>query len=329
MSSLITSFRPGEVWPDTSGHPINAHGGGILHHRGAFYWYGECRPEGPASLNALIGVSCYRSTDLLNWENLGVALPVVHGDDRHPLAAGCKIERPKVLYNSATAKFVMWWHHDLKGAGHLNALAGIAVSDTPAGPFTFLEVLKPGWRMARDCTLFQDDDGRAYFIYATDDNANLCIHLLADDYLRPTDIAITIFPGRFMEAPCVFKHEGRYYFIGSDCTGWLPNEARSASAPCIWGPWKELGNPGLGEGADTTWGAQSTFVFPVPGRPGAFVFMADRWVPEALHNSRYVWLPLFFKKAPAGFLRPHFRWHDCWDTGVFDLPGVCPPVPAR
>ena len=32
---------PGEVWKDTDGNPINAHGGGLLYHDGTYYWYGE------------------------------------------------------------------------------------------------------------------------------------------------------------------------------------------------------------------------------------------------------------------------------------------------
>jgi beta-xylosidase len=284
---MRTSFHPGEIWPDTNGLPINAHSGGILHHEGVYYWYGECRPEGSPSLDVVTGVSCYRSTDLLNWDNLGIALSTVHDDPEHPLTIGCKIERPKVLYNSATGKFVMWWHHDIKGWGHAGAYAGVAVSDTPEGPFCFIEILHPNWRMCRDCTLFQDTDGSAYFVYATDDNSNLCIHRLSEDFLKPTEMAMKVFPGRFMEAPCIFKHEDRYFFIGSDCTGWLPNEARSASAPSIWGPWKELGNPCLGEGAEMTFGTQGTYVLPVANQPGVFVFMADRWNPENLSDSRY------------------------------------------
>jgi hypothetical protein len=310
-------FCPGKVWNDTEGKPINAHGGGILYHDGIYYWHGECRPEGPDSQDALIGVSCYRSKDLLNWENCGVALSVVKDDPGHPLASGCKIERPKVLFNKATGKFVMWWHHDIRGWGHACAYAGIAVAERPEGPFRFIEIIKPCGRMARDCTLFQDTGGTAYFICASDDNANLNIHRLSDDYQKPSGFFMQAFTGRFMEAPCVFKHDGRYFFIGSDCTGWTPNEARSASAPEVFGPWKELGNPCLGEGADATWGAQSTFVLPVAGRQGAFIFMADIWKPNNLADSRHVWLPLFFKKAPAGFMRPHFRWHDRWDMSIF------------
>ncbi len=315
------AFHPGKNWFDTSGKHINAHGGGMLYHEGSYYWHGECRPEGSDKQDALIGVSCYKSKDLLNWDSCGVALSVIKDDPGHPLTSGCKIERPKVLFNKATGKFVMWWHHDLKGWGHAGAYAGVAVADKPEGPFKFIEILRPGWRMARDCTLFQDSDGSAYFICASDDNANLNILRLSDDFLKPSGMMMQIFQGRFMEAPCVFNHDGKYFFIGSDCTGWTPNEARSASASNIFGPWKELGNPGLGEGADTTWGSQSTFVLPVAGKPGAFIFMADIWKPENLADSRYVWLPLFFKKAPAGFMRPHFRWHDSWDLSVFDQPG--------
>ena len=110
-----------------------------------------------------------------------------------------------------------------------------STSDSPTRPFTFIRTLKPNWWMFRDCTLFVDDDGSAWLVYASDDNATLVINRLSDDYLEPTPIAYRLFPGRYMEAPCVFKHDGRYYLIASDCTGWHPNEARSASAPSLAG----------------------------------------------------------------------------------------------
>ena len=55
------------------------------------------------------------------------------------------------------------------------------------------------------------------------------------------------------------------------------------------GNWTLLGNPCLGETemeAAQTWGAQSTFVLPVPGRPARFIFMADQWNPDNLSASR-------------------------------------------
>ena len=40
MSAERGSIRSGELWPDTDGRHINAHGGGILLHEGTYYWYG-------------------------------------------------------------------------------------------------------------------------------------------------------------------------------------------------------------------------------------------------------------------------------------------------
>jgi hypothetical protein len=107
-----------------------------------------------------------------------------------------------------------------------------------------------------------------------------------------------------------------------DLTGWAPNEARSAVAPTPNGPWKELGNPCLGKGAELTYGAQSTFVLPVPGRPDAFIFMADQWRPGNLADSRYVWLPMFFKRTVAMYPpRPFVRWREAWDLSEFEAQG--------
>lgn len=44
---------------------------------------------------------------------------------------GCIMERPKVIYNKRTKKFVMWFHLELKGKGYEAARAGVAVSDSP------------------------------------------------------------------------------------------------------------------------------------------------------------------------------------------------------
>jgi hypothetical protein len=116
-----------------------------------------------------------------------------------------------------------------------------------------------------------------------------------------------------MEAPAIFKHEGTYYFIGSGCTGWAPNSARSAVAESIWGPWTELGNPCVGEHADVTFHSQSTYILPVQGKEGAFIFMADRWQPENAIDGRYIWLPILFQND-----RIELEWMDEWDLTVFD-----------
>ncbi len=135
-----TEFRPGERWPDTEGHHINAHGGCILQHDSVFYWYGENRPD--RGFTTEVGVSVYRSTDLQNWMPAGVALAVAE-EAGSPIERGCIMERPKVVHNARTGKFVMLFHLELKGRGYEAAQVGFAVSDTPAGPFRFVRALRP------------------------------------------------------------------------------------------------------------------------------------------------------------------------------------------
>ena len=66
------SFRPGELWPDDHGVPVNAHGGGILLQGKTYYWFGEHKTEGRAGNQAHVGVHCYSSRDLYNWKDEGV-----------------------------------------------------------------------------------------------------------------------------------------------------------------------------------------------------------------------------------------------------------------
>src|ERR1700735_4223864 len=99
--STVHAFRPGQVWPDAAGVPINAHGGGILHHEGIYYWFGEHKIEGEAGNVAHVGVHVYSSFDLYDWKDEGIALAI--SDDPQSLTTrGCILERPKVIFNART-----------------------------------------------------------------------------------------------------------------------------------------------------------------------------------------------------------------------------------
>lgn len=346
-----TAFHPGQIWEDTEGVHINAHGGGVLYHNGTYYWYGEHKSEHTSS--ALVGVRVYSSTDLYNWKNEGVALPVMPEGSGHKIEKGCVIERPKVIYNEKTKKFVMWFHLELKRRGYAAAEYGVAESDTPTGPFHFLyasrscpdvwpqnmteaEIAKAksfkdfnrkngNWKqsvkdgmcvardlktgqMARDMTLFVDEDGKAYHIFSSEENHTLHIAELTDDYLYHTDKYVRILPAGHNEAPAVFKKDGVYWMITSGCTGWKPNAARLSKATSIWGPWESLPNPCVGEGADITFDSQSTFILPVEGKENSWIFMADRWRPKNPIDARYIWLPIIFEDE-----KPVLKWMDEWN----------------
>jgi hypothetical protein len=305
------AFSPGAVWLDSQGVAINAHGAGFLYHGGKYYWYGEFKTAGREGNVANVGFSCYSSRDLYHWKNEGIALQV-SGDPSSDIVKGAILERPKVLYNSRTRQFVMWFHLELKGQGYRAARVGVAVSRRPAGPFTYLKSFRPDGEMARDMTLFEDDDGKAYLFAASEENQTMHVSELSDDYLATSGHWKRIFIGEALEAPTVLRFEGKYYFVGSHCTGWAPNPAYAAVADSIWGPWKPLGNPSIGPDADRTFLAQGTYLLPVHGQPGAFIFAADRWNPENPIDGRYVWLPVEF--AHGGLV---IRWRDRWQLRDF------------
>jgi hypothetical protein len=361
--SLQNTFCPGEPWPDDKGVHINAHGGGVLFHAGIYYWFGEHKIAGEAGNAAHVGVHVYSSNDLYNWKDAGIAL-AVSDDPKRPITRGCILERPKVIFNPRTGKFVMWFHLEPNGTDYAGSLSGVAVADNVTGPYVFLGAFRPnagvwplnvseaekrglssvelaklnvmdlaggprpwypkqllyrrdfaGGQMARDMTLFVDDDGSAYHIYASEGNGTLHISRLTDDFLSPAGQFIRVLPGRFNEAPAMLKHGGRYYLFTSDCTGWAANPARLLAADSILGEWEELGNPciGPGEQVTNTFNSQSTFILPVQGRAGAYIFMADRWNPQNAIDGRHVWLPIEFKHGV-----PTISWHDGWDLSFFD-----------
>eukprot|EP00252_Welwitschia_mirabilis_P017068 TRINITY_DN3793_c0_g1_i2.p1 TRINITY_DN3793_c0_g1~~TRINITY_DN3793_c0_g1_i2.p1 ORF type:complete len:468 (-),score=70.84 TRINITY_DN3793_c0_g1_i2:516-1919(-) len=325
-------FWPGRVWLDTEGRPIQAHGGGVLYVEGmqTFYWYGENKDgktyhfnkKGAARVD-IIGVSCYSSRDLWTWKNEGVVLPAEKINKTHDLYVNNVLERPKVIYNDRTKEYVMWTHID--NANYSKASVGVAVSSYPTGPFHYIGSKRPHGCDSRDMTLFKDDNGEAYLVYSSEDNTVLHIGLLTDDYKDLTQNMRRVLIGEHREAPAVFKHKGLYYMITSGCTGWAPNSALAHSAESMLGSWETLGNPCIGGNEDfrsTTFFSQGTFVLPLPGMPDIFIFMADRWNPADLRDSRYVWLPLTMD-GPADepmdddfefpiWSRVSIYWHKKW-----------------
>ena len=288
----------GRVWLDEAGHPINAHGGGVIRDGDAWYWFGEHKIYGHRGNKAHVGVHCYSSRDLVRWADKGIALAVsdVPG---HDIEDGCIMERPKVLKCPRTGRYVMYFHLELKGMGYDAARTGIAVSDVVQGPYRFLSSLRPNGQMSRDMTLFADDDGYAYHVFASESNATLRIVRLSDDYLSHSAVESRVAIGDFSEAPAICKKDGWYYMLGSGCTGWKPNAARLYRSRSILGTWERLGNPCTGVnplnglGPDKTWGGQSTFILKVS--ENLFIAMFDIWKPDNAIDGRYVWGQLRFK----------------------------------
>nr|WP_294897218.1 glycoside hydrolase family 43 protein [uncultured Pedobacter sp.] len=282
-------IEPAQLWLDNHGEHINAHGGGITVFNNKYYWFGEKRGK-----SASKGVNVYSSKDLVNWKAEGLALATVTDNATSDIATGCIIERPKVIYNRKTKQFVMWFHLELKGKGYNAARAAVAVSDKVTGPYRFINSFRPNGNMSRDMTLFVDGKGEAYQIYSSNENYDLRVVRLTDDYLGATTQDSLLF-SKHREAPAVFKVGEDYFLITSGCTGWAPNEASVHTSKSLFGPWKYLGDPMNGVNSKTTFGGQSAFVFKVP-KKNQWIFVADQWNPKNLAYSRYVWLPIEIKK---------------------------------
>ena len=291
----------GQTLLDTQGNVLHAHGGWMLKNEGYYYWFGENRI-------GAIRVSCYRSKDFVTWEHCNDVLTIHSEIGSHYLrrdadlvkqlpraeggeveTIGCNIERPKVLYNEKTKKYVMWMHYE-NGLHYGDARCAVATCDTIDGDYKYLGSFNPIGHMSRDCTVFIDDDGAAYFISAARENQDLMVYRLTDDYLAVEELVKVLWPGQCREAPALFKRQGKYYMLTSACTGWAPNQGKYAVCDTLTGRWSELRDFGDG----TTYRSQPAFVVTLDEGNDEILYVGDRWNGKHYHESTYVFLPLKF-----------------------------------
>jgi beta-xylosidase len=343
-------FYPGKLWFDTDGRIINAHGGGILAHNGTFYWFGEHKSDHTNSaLEGVTCYSStdlynwtYRGIALAVTDSVGAPLErgcvmerpkVVHCAATGKFVMYLHLELKGRGYGAAECAVAVsdspCGPYSLVSHGRVNPGKLPQGFELPSRQFDLQQEwwTDQWWRdiadgmltlrdldrgqMARDQTLFVDDDGTAYHIYSSEENLTLQIAELSPDYLTHTGRYVRLAPGGHNEAPTIFKCRGRYYLITSGCTGWAPNAARMFCADSIWGPWTALDNPCRGEGADLTFGGQGTYVLSLPD--DRYIFMADQWRPENPIDGRYLWLPISFDAAdgaPVIEFRTEWRLSD-------------------
>ncbi len=273
----------GNQWVDTDDNPIHAHSGGVIKVDDTYYWFGEYR-KADWNFNA---VRMYKSKDLKNWEFANNVLT----EASHPDLYCRLIERPKIIYNEQTRKYVMWMHWE-NGEHYGEARTAVAYCDTVDGDYEYLGSFRPLGHMSRDCTLFKDDDGTAYFISAAKENYDLNIYRLTDDYLA-IDKLVHIIAGQHREAPAVFKANGYYFLVTSVCSGWNPSQGAYAYTTDLesdhWSPLHNLDS-------NTTYESQGTFILPLEGTcTTSYLFMADRHggaYGQHPNTSKYVWFNL-------------------------------------
>ena len=146
-----------------------------------YVWYGEHDyNKDPTNLSGAI-MAC-STQDFVTWKFEGAMLNFANLTDMVDGSNSIlRAEKPKVLYNNYTQKYVMWMIID-NGTRDLG-MAGVAVSDYHNGPFQFVRSFYPDGNQTRDQTIFQDDGGAAYLFrtyYATVD------YILPKAVMQPT-----------------------------------------------------------------------------------------------------------------------------------------------
>ncbi|KAI0165262.1 carbohydrate-binding module family 35 protein [Hypoxylon sp. FL1284] len=279
LSSLAEAslqIVPGATWTTSNSEHLQAHGGGLIKVDGLYYLVGEDKTGGSAFQN----INCYSSPDLVEWTYVGALLSRGSSGDLGPNRV---VERPKLLFNEATGKYVLYMHIDSSSYG--DAKVGVATGDSVCGSYQYRGSFRPLGHQSRDMGLFADDDGAGYLLSEDRENG-LRIMRLSDDYLNVTG-STYLWPDS-IEAPALLRRGGRYYMFGSRLTGWDPNDnvySTSTSLSGGWSAWATFADAG-----SKTYTSQTNFVLPVG--ENAAVYLGDRWHSSNLMTSTYVWLPL-------------------------------------
>jgi hypothetical protein len=277
------SICPGQEWLDTDGKPIHAHGGSILTVGDTYYWYGENKEFTTGLTNIWHwGVNLYSSKDLMNWKHEGIVIPPDLKDPTSPLAPASCMDRPHILYNERTKKYVCW----LKIMKPDSQGMTVMVADALKGPWTMVtQGLAPCGMSGGDFDLVKADDGKAYYYFERVHSELICADL-TDDYTGVTGYYSTHAPRRappyVREAPAHFLKDGKHYLLTSGTTGYCPNPTEAFVADTWHGPWTSLGDPCVNDTTRTSFHSQFSSVFKVPGKKNLYIALGDRWMPAMM-----------------------------------------------
>lgn len=292
------SIQPGQVWTDTEGKPIQAHAFQVFCKDGIFYWYGEDKSRALLGSNRkFVGVRCYTSRDFYNWKDEG---QIITPDSVNPLSPthySQKLERPHILFNKKTQKYVCW----LKSQdtdGHFV----IMQADRFFGPYTFVRNLRPEGYGVGDFDMYVDDKtDKAYVWFERPHWEQICAEL-TNDYTNTSPVYSHHFVGQTpphtREAASHFVYQGRHYLFTSGTTGFTPNPSEVAVFDDYHGEYTNLGNPHVGDPYQHSFSSQITCVIHIPNSD-LYIAMADRWQPSVTNTDIPVKVAASFEKRNA------------------------------
>jgi beta-xylosidase len=190
------------------------------------------------------GFDVFVSEDLVNWELKGT----VFDDPRGGAWA------PDVFHNKrGDGKFYLYYTDNPPTGprGGLNKQIGVAIADSPLGPFTDKGSL---FQESIDAHLFQDDDGKFYLYYVNlTGGFKIMVQPMSDPLTKIGEPKQLIHPtedwekisGHVTEGPFMLKRNGTYYLMFSGTGADSPNYGIGyATSKSPLGPFvKYPGNP--------------------------------------------------------------------------------------
>lgn len=313
-------------WNTKDGQPVYSQGGGVFRFKDPrsgvekYYWYGvryeeaESYRKNPAFTQpraSFKSVTCYSSTDLVNWvfEN-----DVLTNEELLKHGGKTWVGRLGVAYVKELNKYAMLVQHG-------NQVL-IAVSDSPTGPFTWHQQISMkdliGTPNTGDQTVFTDEDnGKSYLVYSYGSGRNK-IYVseigVKDRMINLLDCT-KVFQGESREGNCLFKYKGRYYMCASNIYGWDASFAYYLVADNVRGPYTPANDMQVITGCadDYAHVSQTGFFINVKGtKQETVIYCGDRWADFAGNGLGYnQWCPLSFNGAT-----PYFNSLGSWNLNA-------------
>ena len=310
-------------WNTKDGLPIYSQGGGVFKFidpvsgKMKYYWYGahyneaeiyRNDPSVTQSRTSFEAVTCYTSTDAVNWS---FEANVLTKEELLKHDRMTWVGRLGVAFIKELNLYALFVQH---GSGVL-----IAVSNTPTGPFTWHQKISMqemiGTTNTGDQTVFTDEDnGKSYLVYSYGRGRNK-IYVseigVKDGKVNLKDCT-EVFRGEGREGNCMFKYKGRYYMCASNLYGWDGSYAYYLVADNIRGPYLPKNEMLVMKGNENDFAhvTQTGFFFSVKGsKQETIVYCGDRWADFAGNGLGYnQWFPLSFNDSI-----PYFNSLSSWN----------------
>lgn len=234
-SQAATAARPARTYRNPVIDRIGPADPHVIRHQGTYYLYPTTDGK---------GYDVFVSKDLVHWEQK----PKCFTDPRGGAWA------PDVFHHAkGDGRFYLYYtvNREAGARGGLNKVIGVAVADSPLGPFQDKGTLA---EHAIDAHLFADDDGKLY-LYHVDlaGGFKILVQPMADPLTKQGASAEVIRPtvdwerkkGAVTEGPWMLKHKGVYHLMYSGSGADGPDYAIGyATAKSPLGPFtKHPGNP--------------------------------------------------------------------------------------